>query len=398
MKLRHLLKLATRMFITQPTRMIFTILGISIGIGAIFFLVSLGHGLQRLMLEQITTEETLLTLDVVPPRAELVALDSKVLDQISKIPYVEEISPLITIPGQITLGELTSDVIVQACYSSYFKLGGRRTMAGEFFKEDRVYQVVLSSFLLKTFNLEAEQALNQEVKFTLFLPKRIEEREEIKIIPREVSYRISGIVEEVVSPLVYLPLGTLEDLNLQTFSGAKVKVSHPRYMEEVENQIIGMGFLVSSLSEMVEEANKIFGALQIILAIFGLIALFVAAIGLVNTMTVALLERTHEIGVMKSLGGEDKDIGKMFLVESSLIGFLGGFGGIVLGKIGELSFGGILNILARGLGGIPVDIFYTPLWFIIFIILFASLVGFLSGIFPAKRAAKMNPLEALRYK
>ncbi|MDI6603228.1 MAG: ABC transporter permease [Patescibacteria group bacterium] len=398
MKFRHLLKLSTRVFRARPQRTAFTILGISIGIGAILFLVSLGYGLERLILEQITTEEALLTLDVTPPKAELVTLDKEVLDQISKIPQVEEISPLVTIPGQITLGKLTSDTLFQVCHPSYFRLGGMRTVGGDFFKKERVYQTILSSSLLRTFNLKPEQALGQEVKFTLFLPKKVEEVEEIEVIPRKESYTISGIVEEEVLSLVYLPLATLEDLNLQTFSEAKVKVSQPKYMEPVRNQIIGRGFLVSSLSETVEEANKIFSTLQIILAIFGLIALFVAAVGLANTMTVALLERTNEIGVIKALGGENKDIGRMFLLEATIIGFLGGIGGIVLGRAGAAIFQGTMNTLARGLGGIAVDIFYTPLWFVIFIILFATFVGFLSGLFPAKRAAKMSPLEALRYK
>lgn len=85
-------------------------------------------------------------------------------------------------------------------------------------------------------------------------------------------------------------------------------------------------------------------------------------------------------------------------MESTIIGFFGGVGGLLIAKAGSLVFNGILNMLARGMGGQPVSIFYTPLWFTAFIVAFSTLVGFVSGFFPAKRAASLNPLEALRYK
>lgn len=398
MRFIHLFKLSTRTFRTRPKRTAFTILGVSIGIGAILFLVSLGYGLQKMMLEQITTSEALLTLDVTPSKAEIISLTPKVIENISKIENVEEISPLIILGGQATLGDLTSDISIHICNPSYFRLGGVNLLKGELFKEESGQKAILSTALLRTFDLEPDRAIGKKVKFTLFLPKKEKEVEEIDIIQREEDYLISGIVEDDIDSFAYLPLGALKDLNFENFSQLKVKTSGSNSIEEVKEKIISMGFWVSSLSETVDEANKVFGAMKIILAVFGLVALFVAAIGLANTMTVALLERTNEVGVMKAIGGEDKDIGRMFLLESTLIGCFGGIGGIILGELGAFLCNGILNTLARGLGGQAVDIFYSPPWFLAFIMVFAILVGFLSGFFPAKEAAKMNPLSALRYK
>ncbi|MCK4453917.1 ABC transporter permease [Candidatus Parcubacteria bacterium] len=398
MKFIHLFKLSTRTFRSRTRRTFLTVFGVAIGIGAVLFLVSLGYGLQKMMLEQITTSEALLTLDVTSPKAEIISLSPDITKEISEIENVEEVSPLIVLGGQVTLGDLTSDTSIFSCYPSYFRLGGIFPSKGEFFEKETEQKIILSTALLKTFDLEPNQAIGKKVKFSLFLPKKTEEVEEIEIIQREEDYLISGIIEDNITPFAYLPLGTLEDLNLENFSQVKVKVSNSQFIEEVRDKIISMGFLVSSLSETVDEANKIFGAIKIILAVFGLVALFVAAIGLANTMTVALLERTNEIGVMKAIGGADKDIGRMFLIESSLIGFFGGIGGILLGQGGAMVFNGGLNILAQSLGGQTVDIFYSPLWFLLFIIIFATLVGFLSGFFPARKASKMNPLEALRYK
>jgi len=169
-------------------------------------------------------------------------------------------------------------------------------------------------------------------------------------------------------------------------------------LKQVSEKLTNMGFMVSSLSETVDEANKIFRAIQITLGTFGVVALIVAAIGMANTMTVTLLERTNEIGIMKAIGASDRDIESMFLFESILIAFLGGLAGILI-NFGVSKFLNILvNILAKNLGGQPVTLFYTPTWFLIFIIVFSILVGIFSGIVPAKRAAKMDPLEALKYK
>lgn len=159
-----------------------------------------------------------------------------------------------------------------------------------------------------------------------------------------------------------------------------------------------MGFNVSALSDTIEEANKIFQAVQIILSLFGAVALIVSAIGMFNTMTIALLERTQEVGIMKSLGASNSDVWKLFLVESIIIGFLGGVSGIFLGIAGgQISNFGV-NKLASSLGGTAIDLFYTPSEFIMIILLFSTIVGFLTGLYPARRASRLNPLEALRYK
>lgn len=95
--------------------------------------------------------------------------------------------------------------------------------------------------------------------------------------------------------------------------------------------IIERGFTVSTISDTIERANKIFNALQIILGLFGIAALVVAVIGIINTMTIALLERIQEIGIMRVIGVADKDIEKLFLLESLVIGFLGGLSGLIIG-------------------------------------------------------------------
>jgi putative ABC transport system permease protein len=169
-------------------------------------------------------------------------------------------------------------------------------------------------------------------------------------------------------------------------------------MDPVRTAIMDKGFMVSALSDLIEQANQVFNIMQIVLASFGIVALIVSAIGMFNTMTIALLERTQEIGIMKALGATSLDIWNMFLAESIIIGFFGGLGGIIMGMLGGEAFNYGVNILAGALGGEKIDMFYTPLWFIALIITFSTFVGFATGVYPAKRAAKINALVALRYK
>jgi putative ABC transport system permease protein len=153
-----------------------------------------------------------------------------------------------------------------------------------------------------------------------------------------------------------------------------------------------------ALSDTVDQANKIFSVIQIVLALFGIVALTVSAIGMFNTMTISLLERTNEIGIMKSIGASNRDIRFLFLTESILIGSFGGIGGVIIGFMGTTTINLGFNFLANRLGGQSVNVFYTPIWFILFVLLFSTLIGLFTGIYPAERASKLNPLVALRYK
>ena len=131
-----------------------------------------------------------------------------------------------------------------------------------------------------------------------------------------------------------------------------------------------------------------------VLGVFGITALIVSAIGMFNTMIVGFLERTYEVGILKSIGATDRDVRNLFLMESTLMGFLGGLGGIVLGLAGGKFLNIGLSLLAVRLGGKPFELFITPLWFIVLIIILSLFIGLISGLWPAHRAAMLSPKEA----
>lgn len=399
MRIIDVLSLSTRMFRTRPLRTFLTILGVSVGIGAVLFLVSLGYGLQKTILSQITTTDSLLSLDVSSGASELISLNNDDVEKISNIPNVAEVSPVLNMSSQITIGGLTANGIAYSAEPSVFRLSGIEADFGEVFDNENEHEAVISSAGAKLFNFEADEAIGQEMLLSLFIPRINEDGfEEVEVFQKEEKYKIIGIIEEETANYVYIPSATIKDASIDKYDQLKVKVTSSQFLEDVRSEIINQGFLVSSLSETIDQANKIFSIVQIILALFGLIALLVSAIGMFNTMTIALLERINEIGIMRAVGVTRYDLIKLFLFESVIMGFLGGLGGIAVGYLaGELANIG-LNILATSFGGQNLDIFFRPPWFIVFIIVFSIIIGFITGIYPSFKAARINPLEALRYK
>jgi putative ABC transport system permease protein len=397
MKFSDTLALSTRMFKTRPMRTLLTVLGVGVGIGTVLFLVSLGYGLQNAILSRITTADALLALDVNPGTSDLIKLDNESLQKISQIEHVEEVSPVITASAQITIEELTGDGIMYAVNPSFFRLSGVDTIYGDLFSEEN--SLVISTAAAQLLNLEPENSVGEKVFITFFVPKLNEEGvEEVTIVERAEPYIISGVTRDDTESLVFVPLSNVSDVGIDNYLETKVKVSASEHMVDVRNKIMEMGFFVSALADTIEQAKKIFRIIQIILGLFGMVALIVSAIGMFNTMTVMLLERTNEIGIMKSIGVSRRDVKKLFLFEAMIMGFLGGLGGVVLGYLAGEIANFAMNALAKNFGGQAIDLFVRPLWFLVVIISTSTFIGFLTGVFPARRAGKLNPLDALKYK
>ena len=171
---------------------------------------------------------------------------------------------------------------------------------------------------------------------------------------------------------------------------------------DITDQINQLGYMAYSAQSYVQGINSFFTVLQVIFGGVGAISLLVAAIGIANTMAMAILERTREIGLMKAIGGTNRNVLSIFLGEAAGIGFIGGLGGVLLGWLA----GQALNVFATSYlasqasqgGGMPVSTaVVTPLWLPIFALVFATLVGLLSGLYPALRAATIVPVDALKY-
>ena len=396
MRLQDTLRLATRMFRTRPARTWLTISGIGVGIAAVVILVGLGYGLQGVLLEKIVFGDALLSLNVMTPPSAVVVINKEEINNFLNTENVEDVSALASYTSLITYGNLTGSIMLNGVEPKYFRYAGIVAEEGELINEGESDSIVLSSAVLKLFEIEPADILGKTVNFKIFMP--IENSDEVQEISLDKEYKVKGIINDEASIFAYIPLEEFSSrFVVPYYEKARVKVSDREFLDSVESKIIEKGFVVTALSKTVDQANKIFSGVQVVLALFGGIALIVSAIGMFNTMTVTLLERTKEIGIMRTIGGSPLNIKVMFLTEAVLMGFLGGVVGIGIGVGGGLSINFLLNLVATRLGGAPMALFRFPIPFLIFIAVFSAIMGYVTGLFPSKRAGSLNPLDAIRY-
>ncbi len=399
MRISDLFSLSTRMFRTRPTRTWLTVLGISVGIGAVLFLVSLGYGLQNVVLQKIVFNQAMLSLSVTPS-SDLITVDKQALSDFLSIPHVTDVAPLANYTGQAALDDINGTIEIRAVDSAFFAYAGVASVAGELYGKDETGSVMISEAVLKLFGIEDPvSVIGKELAIKIFLNKKVEDQTTLEIMDIPGKFKIKGVVEDGQSSYIYFPLQELlNNVKVERFEQVQVKVDDAKNIQGVKDVVLVKGFQTQSLSETIDQANKIFSVVQIVLGLFGAVALVVSSIGMFNTMTVTLLERTNEIGIMRALGASKHNLKNLFLSESVIIGFLGGLMGVVIGFMGGQFFNWGVNSLAARFGGAKTNLFSYPGWFLVVIVGLSLIIGFFSGIFPARRAAGMDPLEALRYK
>jgi len=400
MRVKDLARLSTRMFKTNPLRTWLTILGMGVGTGAVVILVGLGFGLQQIILEQIVFGETLLSLGVTATGAQNLAITEEVIDEFESMDNVVDAAPLARYPALVTYKGLTGNIFLQGAEPAYLRYSGITASAGNIFEEEDSADdssVMISPSVLQLFAVEdPESFIGEKVTFRILI--RGEGEDEVNEVALDKEYTVRGVTKEegVLNALMMLP-ELQRYVGVDEFDRAQVRVSDNQSLTPVEEALIEKGYRVTALSKTVEQASKIFQGVQAVLATFGGIALVVSAIGMFNTMTVTLLERTKEIGIMRTIGASPQDIKWLVVSESIVVGCLGGLSGIVMGVGLGITLNILLNVVATQFGGTAVQLFAFPPTFLLFIALFSAGVGYLTGIFPARCASQLNPLDAIRY-
>lgn len=402
MLIRDITMLSTRMFKTNPSRTWLTILGMGVGTGAVVALVGLGFGLQGIILDKIVLGDSLLSLNVSNPPSLLVTLTPAAVKDFAQNTYVKDVSPLATLSALATYKGLTGNVTLEGAKPSYFLYTGAQLAAGKLFSDQTATadrdKVVITSAVLQLFGLsDPSQALGKQLTFRAFVPIKGSTQTVESTLNK--PYTVKGVIKDPGTLAAIMTSAEFSShFQVPYYQNVQVRVVNSAALTPMQNYIVGKGFTVTALSKTVDQANKIFYGIQVVLAVFGSIALTVSAIGMFNTMTVTLLERTAEIGIMRTIGASSRDIVILFIAEATIVGLLGGVVGIGIGGgIGEI-FNGLVSVVAGKFGGQSVALFSYPIWFLIFIETFSGGVGFVTGLFPARRAAKLNPLDAIRYK
>ncbi len=393
LRLADLLKLSLRVFRVRPARTFLTILGIAVGIGTVLFLVSLGYGLQYILIGKLaTTEDSLITLEAFYPAESTLPITEENLRKMAVLPGAEEISPVAEFTGEVKIKNMSGFMLVKIVTPNYFRLEGLTIDVGSGFTE-REPAAILSASALKLFNLKNDpSALGDTLGVKIFSPESAETGSAQLMESQPLV--VKGITgTEVEPPFVIVPADAFRDPP-PTYGRIFVKAKDIESVESLRDKIINDGYVISARIDLVNQAQRILTAITVILGVFGVAALVVSAIGMFNTMIIGFLERIFEVGIMKSLGASAKDIRNLFLMESLVMGLMGGVGGIILGVVGGELFNLGLNFLARYLGGKPITLFIYPWKFILFIIALSVVVGLTSGFWPARRAAKLPPKEA----
>ncbi len=263
--------------------------------------------------------------------------------------------------------------------------------------EGSLRQAVVNKAVLTLLGLTEDQAVGQSITLTFVAVGDLIEGEAERIESAPTTYEIVGVTPEEDTPVVYVPLTELRSLGLNRFSQLKVIADNKNDLPKVRSAIEAMGYGTVSVADTVAQIDNLFGTVRLLFGVVGLVGLVVASLGMFNTLTVSLLERTREVGLLKAMGMKSDEVRELFLTESMIMGFYGGVLGLLLGagagKMISLALSSVA--VAKGVGFIDVSV--VPFSFVLVVLTLALIVGVVTGYFPARRATKISALNALRY-
>lgn len=408
-----------------------TVGGVTVAVGAFACLLGFGSGLQKNINDSFRRMDVLNTVTVLPvgsirdfahaqrgrPAASPIPLDDRAIEALACLPGVVSAFPEIRLPAQVSLGGPQHLRFVQALPASMVKKETFFITMGRTLGSNEAAEVVISRPMTKTLGLEDPRAaLGKTLEvFTMSLglgasgPGFERHRYPLTIVgimdpPGFGSPMAADIILAAgfAATMKKLPVSNLWDAfavagDAKAYGAAQLRVSSPAALARVKEAVRKAGFQPVSLDDQLKEMRTAFLILDMVLVAIGLVALLIATLGIVNTLVMSVLERTAEIGLFKAVGADDGDIRTVFLVEAALIGLAGGLAGLALGWGTSAVINRIVNVfLARQ--GVPfVDYFHFAWWLVLSAPLFAVVVSVLAGLFPAARAARIDPVRALRH-
>jgi putative ABC transport system permease protein len=453
LKTRDLSELAIRNLREAVLRNSLTTLGVAVGVASLVAMLSLGVGLQTLASQRLTRSGLFDAVFVTsqrnyrgprqPPPSDPAAkkesplLDEDIRQRFSKLPSVTEVYPQIRFVTDVRYGGKSESTSVLAVPDSSRSGGSFEGITGGFFSSPAADEAILQIEFAKLLSDQPPSLVGKEL--TLRYAQRAALSKDaddealldnltgsgkpggISIVPHEKNLRIVGVIESDPSAgiggfggaRVYIPLKTAEQLHVAqpddlqsfmsgnsakpTYMALTVRVRSPKNVPQVETAIKELGFATFSLLDATKNLRLVFTVFDLFLGLFGSLALTVASLGIINTLVMAILERRREIGILKALGATDRDVRSLFFAEAGAMGLFGGFFGVALGWLigSALTWGTTIYLHRQNLPGVKIS--YVPWWLALSAIGFAVVVSLLAGLYPASRAAHLNPVEALRY-
>lgn len=458
MKFRDLLRLSASNLFKRKLRTVLTVLGVMIGVASIVTMVSLGLGLSRSLTEEMSSYGSLTSVTVRDASDmyyyyddsssenvdENKHLDDDAIAELSQLPNVESVVPMIETNALLKAGAYEGYVTLIGVPDGYLESQGVELAQGTFptggsGQLQVMYgnQVLCQIYNPKTYSgywydgtMADVDLMNDTVFFILdqesywnFQSGYTGEDGVAPKMPKKHIVEASGIVVggpedyNTYSYNVYCNIDDLMAILKKEFKGRTIPgqpttqggkpykeiyynsllvyTDNMDHVTELQTEISSMGYSAHSDAEWIQSQQKQMGYIQLVLGGIGAVSLLVAAIGIANTMMMSIYERTKEIGIMKVLGCDMRNIQGMFLIEAGCIGFIGGVVGLIISGI--LSW--VINMAAASMGdemGLSGQISYIPFWLAGVSLVFAVLVGMIAGFFPSLRAMKLSPLAAIR--
>jgi putative ABC transport system permease protein len=369
-----------------------TLAGVIIGIGAIFFLLSFGLGLQKIVTDEIVGNQSIKSIDVSSPNSQLLLLNTDNLNRFSELPNVEQVGGSYLLPGIVLANGAEIDAVTYGVDIPYQTISNLSAVSGRLLENQDNRSVVLNQSALEAVGIENdEDAIGQEI--TLRIPIKTNDINETF----EDKFTIVGVIATGAGSEVFMSSHILKSEGLDSFTSIKLVVQENDDVATVRSQIEALGFETVSPIDTIEQINQIFSYFNIILVGFGAIGMIVAVLGMFNTLTISLLERTKEIGLMVALGARSRDMKRLFVLEALLLSVIGALIGIFGAMINGFIINIVMNSYAKGRGVTEsFDLFSTPWWLIVGMVGFMVVIGLVVVYFPARRAEHISPIEALR--
>lgn len=450
MKFLDLLRMSSSNLWKRKVRTILTVLGVVIGVASIVVMISLGLGLSRSLMEEYESYGSLTEITVYEPYSydgsdkDIKRLDDELIATIKNIEHVEDVYPVMQMSAIARYGAYQNYLMLRAMpveaianlglevgegnlpsstddelkffygYQVIQDFSNAKTGAGYWqtgqlpdidmmndpifiiFDTDAYWQSQApqsgegqavkppKKYLIEASGVQQTPPEGEWAMYSWYtfcdIDKLIPELKKIfknKVIPGQPSTKTGKPYKEIFYNQLLVQVDELDNVT------------------DIQTRITEMGYEANSNAEWIESNQKTMGYVQAVLGGIGAVSLFVAAIGITNTMMMSIYERTKEIGVMKVLGCDLRNIRSLFLMEAGFIGFIGGIIGLIL----SYSISVVINRIASGAGGMMLpassSISYIPLWLAGLSLLFAVMVGMVAGFFPALRAMKLSPLAAI---
>ena len=434
MNRQDLLELAGRNMRNARLRNALTTMGIAVGVASLVAMLSLGIGLQGFANHQlmksgmfqtvfVTNKQDIRNMD---ENADAKPEESPILNddarkKISALPGVEEVSPEVRATAEVDYGDKTNFTLLAGLPQSARDEDAVEKVTGRFFSSANAEEVLLQRDFAKKLEKNPESVLGKTLTVRYAQRHNGESNNSFSIERKEKQFLIVGLLDAepfggmrmISRARVFLPTQSAEAMNLmqpadtqqlvRSTSGARaysmltVRMKSAAYAEKVEESVKKMNYSAYSYLDATKSIRRFFAVLDMFLGIFGSLALAVASLAIVNTLVMAVLERRREIGIMKALGASDVDVKKLFFAEAASMGFIGGMFGVGMGwVIGRaINFG--TNVYLHRMKMPAENLWTVPLWLVAGAVGFAVLVSVLAGIYPAARAAKLDPVQALRY-